>query len=122
MSLMESPEVLANIVCQVRTGRAIIFNHEVYTNKMLPRRHGTEKDMEKLKITLKKYNFQVEVRDDQSVRKIRKYLGKVQKIGLLLYINKYLLNQMIFFAFIFILELPNKSRSVAKIMPRLMPL
>ena len=79
MSLMESPEcpeVLANIVYQVRTGRAIIFNHEVYTNKMLPRRHGTEKDMEKLKITLKKYNFQVEVREDQSVRKIRKYLGK----------------------------------------------
>ena len=100
MSLMESPEcpeVLANIVYQVRTGRAIIFNHEVYTNKMLPRRHGTEKDLEKLKITLKKYNFQVEVREDQSVRKIRKYLGKVQKIGLLLYINKYLLNQMIFF-------------------------
>ena len=79
LSLMESPEcqqVLANIVCQVNTGRAIIFNHEVYTNKMLPRRHGTEKDMEKLKITLKKYNFQVEVREDQSVRKIRKYLGK----------------------------------------------
>ena len=84
MSLMESPEVLANIVCQVKTGRAIIFNHDVYTNKMLPRRHGTEKDLEKLKITLKNYNFQVEVRDDQSVRKIRKYLGKVQKIGLLL--------------------------------------
>ena len=76
LSLMESQQVLANIVCQVNTGRAIIFNHEVYTNKMLPRRHGTEKDMEKLKITLKKYNFQVEVREDQSVRKIRKYLGK----------------------------------------------
>ena len=104
LSLMESPEcqqVLANIVCQVNTWRAIIFNHEVYTNKMLPRRHGTEKDMEKLKITLKNYNFQVEVRDDQSVRKIRKYLGKIQKTGLLLYINQNLLNQRFFLHFSF---------------------
>ena len=61
----------------VKCGKAIIFNHEKYSDLRLPTRAGTDKDKEKLKLTLEKFNFQVEIKEDQSVRKIKKYLEAV---------------------------------------------
>ena len=71
------PELFVTSVYHVKCGKAIIFNHEKFSNQKLSTRAGTEKDKEKLKFTLEKFNFQVEIKEDQSVRKIKKYLDGV---------------------------------------------
>ena len=72
-----TPELFVNSVYNVKCGKAIIFNHEKFSHQKLSTRAGTDKDKEKLKLTLEKFNFQVEIKEDQSVRKIRKYLDGV---------------------------------------------
>ena len=69
-----TPELFLNSVYHVKCGKAIIFNHETFSHPQLSTRAGTDKDKEKLKLTLEKFNFQVEIKEDQSVRKIKKYL------------------------------------------------
>ena len=46
-------ESFTNSVYQVKSGKAIIFNHDVFTHKLLPRRIGTDKDVDKLKKTFR---------------------------------------------------------------------
>ena len=72
-----TPELLVNSLYHVKCGKAIIFNHERFSHPQLPTRAGTDKDKENLKLTLEKFNFQVEIKEDQSVRKIKKYLEAV---------------------------------------------
>ena len=71
-------ESFVNSVYHVKCGKAIVFNHKNFSqNSDLSTREGTEMDTEKLKLTFEKFNFQVEIKEDQSVEKIKEYLKAV---------------------------------------------
>lgn len=52
-----------------RRGKAIIFNHEIFDKE--DRREGTHFDVEKLKLTLEKLKFEIEVCDDYEYSDIK---------------------------------------------------
>ena len=68
-------EMFVNSVYHVKCGKAVVFNHKKFTDQQLSTRGGTDKDTEKLKETLKKFNFKVDIKEDQSLEEIKTCLN-----------------------------------------------
>ena len=67
--------MFVNSVYHVKCGKAVVFNHKKFTDQQLSTRGGTDKDTEKLKETLKKFNFKVDIKEDQSLEEIKTCLN-----------------------------------------------
>jgi len=61
-----------------RRGMAVIFNHQIFNNKPLLQRKGSNTDQENLKTTLTKLGFQVEIHEDKEFDDIKQILEDVR--------------------------------------------